>query len=146
MELYFAFGSNMSSQRMIDRNIKFTERKLSYLEGYQLVFNKQSYYENQGYANIIPKNNQIVYGILYYCEPGSLDTLDSFEGTPTHYQRHQIEITTGQSKVIATVYIACDNQCNNSLKPNKQYLNYLLGGEDLLPNSYFNMLKSIETV
>ena len=78
IKVYFGFGSNLSKRKMTERGTKFLSRERAVLRGYRLEF---SIWKDDGfgYANIIPDEDSIVYGALYYCENGSMAKLDEFE-------------------------------------------------------------------
>ncbi len=51
---YYAYGSNMFQQRMLDRKITFFSRKFGILKNYKLVFNKISKSNNNtSFPNIV---------------------------------------------------------------------------------------------
>ena len=72
--------------------------------------------------------------------------LDKFEGAPVHYQKEIITVNTEDGPVNAIVYIANPNMIRENLKPSQEYLNHLLGGKDLLTESYYSVLSKIETI
>jgi len=134
---YFAYGSNLHKQRMIDRCIIFTDMKPAKLYDYELKFNKVS--KQGAVANIVYKQGSVVEGILYDVQ--SLELLDKYEGVKSgHYSRIILKI----ENVDAYVYI-CENQqhIQEGLKPNKEYLNHLLEGKNYLSSEYFEKLKNI---
>jgi len=63
MMYYYAYGSNMNQQRMIERGVIFDEMKPAKLYDYELVFNKVS--KQGAVANVIYKKDSVVEGILY---------------------------------------------------------------------------------
>ena len=67
MEIYyFAYGSNMSEKRMINRGLTPLSKQLGTLENYKFIINKKSYKNpNLGFANVMPSENDYVEGILY---------------------------------------------------------------------------------
>jgi gamma-glutamylcyclotransferase len=145
---YFAFGSNMNKERMIEREAKFTDMQKGILKDWQLVFNKKSLKNNSvGFANIEPKIGSNVEGIIYKVTEKTLEKLDGFEGVPNHYQRNILSIENSENNLIDSVtYVANKIQIDNSLKPQKQYLEHLLAGKKFLSESYFSNLKNTETL
>ena len=145
---YFAYGSNMSVQRMNERGVVFTRRIPAVLYGYRLEFNKlASKNPKEGYANIIPDQSKKVEGALYEISDNSLERLDNYEGYPTHYERVKIRVQLNdRQEVEAVAYIAQSTYVQTGLKPSRKYLNYLLAGEDVLSDEYYNWLKETETL
>jgi gamma-glutamylcyclotransferase (GGCT)/AIG2-like uncharacterized protein YtfP len=141
---YFAYGSNMSKERMNDRDIEFSQRTLAKLTGYKLVFNKKS---RQGIAaNIEQSEPDFIEGILYEFADDQIKKLDIKEGYPSHYDRIQIAVTVkGGYQVEAVTYVAREDKIVMGLHPTKAYLGYLLAGEDILSKEYLYKLSQIET-
>ena len=145
---YFAYGSNMNPERMIERGVSFTSRERAVLEGWRLKFNKvSSINAREGYANIERDDNSVVEGILYTIEDKDIEKLDTFEGYPKHYNRVVLKVKKDNGEEVeALVYIANPDKVKDGLKPSKEYLNHLLRGCDLLSENYCNMLRNWETL
>jgi gamma-glutamylcyclotransferase (GGCT)/AIG2-like uncharacterized protein YtfP len=143
---YFAYGTNMSESRMRALT-PFTKREGARLEGYRLVFNKQSNADpRMGFANVVPDRDSSVEGVLYEVDEAGLGKLDISEGSPDHYSRRELEVVTSKGKkVIAEVYIASDPKVRPGLRPSKSYMANLLSGADVLPKGYVKSLQEIET-
>ena len=145
MVKYFAYGSNLNSNRMLERGVTFTSRTFGILRDYKLVFNKLSSKNiNEGYANIIECKGSVVEGAIYEIENESILLLDKYEGVPRHYYRKEILIQNNSGMVNCIVYIAVDTKIKEGLKPSKDYLDHILKGKDLLTENYFNNLSKIE--
>jgi gamma-glutamylcyclotransferase (GGCT)/AIG2-like uncharacterized protein YtfP len=132
---YFAYGSNMNPQRMIERNAFFTKRIKGWIADFRLVFNKTTGSPGFGYANIISEKNQMVEGILYEIDDRGLAELDIREGVETmHYKKVFMSVQhfgDGDS-IDAVVYIAHPEKIENGLKPTKKYASHLYQGLDVL--------------
>ncbi|MFH1514112.1 MAG: gamma-glutamylcyclotransferase family protein [bacterium] len=144
---YFAYGSNMDPDRMIERRAFFTDRVFARLENYKLVFNKISNKNpEEGFGNIIPDGNSVVEGVLYEVEWDAIECLDIKEGYPAAYSREEIEVELSDGgKVEALVYIAREDKTRDGLKPSREYLSHYLKGKDLLSEEYYSWLETIET-
>ena len=142
---YFAYGSNMDIEQMKKRRCTFTSRELGILEGYSLIFNKASKNIGEGYANIIPKNNSIVYGAIYEVSEDSLRNLDIFEGVNSgHYYRKTLPLKKRNGKIVNVItYIACPEKVKNGINPTRKYLEHFIVSKDLLPTEYY--AKFVET-
>ena len=156
---YFAFGSNMDKQQMEDRKKEFEEKhkgimKVEFTDGqkgimkdWKLIFNKiNSRKEGAGFANIEPKKDSVVEGIIYKVNDDTIKMLDWYEGVRFDSYRREtmlVESERNESKN-CIVYIANPTKTNNSLKPEKWYLNRLLKGKEYLSDEYFSDLKKIE--
>jgi gamma-glutamylcyclotransferase len=142
---YFAYGSNMNPKRMEERKILFSKRERAILKDYKLVFNKiASNNPQEGYANIIKDNENIVEGVLYKISEADIVKLDNYEGYPYHYYRDVLKIeTSNQETVNAVAYIANKEKIKHSLKPSKSYMYHIMKGCDLLSNEYCNMVNGV---
>lgn len=148
---YFAYGSNMNAKRMKERKITFSdsERRAAHLYGYHLEFNKVAKDNPQeGKANIVADDKNLVEGVLYDIDAASLSKLDHYEGYSEEYKKIKMKVllpSDGQ-EVCAIIYIANPDKISDSLKPTKEYLSHLLEGKDFLSKDYFKWLQSIETL
>lgn len=145
---YFSYGSNISSHRMInERKVNFISRKFAILENYKLVFNKVSKKNNLlGFANITESIDNCVEGALYELNASDINIIDRFEGAPIHYSRKVVEVICNNQKINAITYIANINMLRENIKPDKNYLNYILSGKDIFSVEYYNKLLLTETL
>ncbi len=145
---YFAFGSNMNPDRMRQRGVNYTSRVRAVLESYTLKFNKVSKNNPvKAFANIVPKEDGIVEGILYEMPAEDIKKIDRAEGAPKHYKRICVTVQLDDgSKVEADTYIAQPEWIREGIRPDREYLNHLLAGEDLLSKSYYRKLAETNTV
>ncbi|KAJ3383322.1 hypothetical protein HDU92_004257, partial [Lobulomyces angularis] len=173
ISFYFAYGSNMCKTRLLERKVEYVSRSLAYLQGHQLEFtlphkklrNMEFIKDDHliGYANVSKVSettsnvidqfckSSVVYGILIELKTKEeIYKLDFFEGIEFgHYTRERVQvqrIKEGREETVeALIYFAGRNLLKNGLKPSKKYMNYLLGGSDLLPTDYVENLKQLET-
>jgi cation transport regulator ChaC len=140
---YFAYGSNMSINRMLQRNIKINGKpERATLHDYEFVINKRSYKnQNIGFANIRKKENSTVEGVLY--DVNDLKLLDKHEGFPKHYDKIILPVETKNDTVDAIVYVANEKWITENLKTTEEYKNFILGGKKYLSEEYYNFLNEI---
>lgn len=146
---YFAYGSNMDSERMKKRGVNYSRRECAFLKGHKLVFNKLvSYNPQEGYANIVPDENDMVEGVLYEISDSDLSKLDKYEGYPNHYGRIRVTVQLDDDQEVeAVIYIAQPDKVREGLKPSREYLKHLIiGGEGILSESYRRKLKLWKTL
>lgn len=153
MELiwYFAYGSNMNPQRLIDdrlapEGVECRERILGRLDGWLLVFDKPSaYFTGAAAANIRPEPRAHVFGTLNRLSRTGLEVLDRYENVATRqYERAAVSVMrpdTGEL-VDAVTYVAYEN-LDPTLRPRSGYLAHLLAGRDILPGSYVDGLAAV---
>lgn len=132
---YFAYGSNMDSERMTRRGIEVKNSYHVILHGWRLVFNKASASKKQAFANIEPGSG-VVEGIVYEITEKDIELLDSFEGYLTHYIRITLEVPVDNELKRVVVYIAREEMITTNLLPSKKYLDFLLAARRRLSPEY----------
>lgn len=139
IEYYFAYGSNLLKEQMIERTGNALKKSNFTLKRYKIFFNKKSY-DGTGKANIVYTGNKEdeVEGVLYKVTQDEINKLDHTEGG---YERRIID--TGKDYTKAYAYMSI-NTCK-SLKPSDEYLKKILKGaaQNRLSNDYINKLKSL---
>lgn len=140
---YFAYGSNMSENRMEERvGGQYRILGKARLMRYKLVFNKQSSKNPlNGFANVMEAPESIVEGVLYEVSEAGMLKLDGNEGVPVHYRRALVQVETDEGVQEATTYIACQEEVREGLLPTEEYLDHLLKGRKYLSEAYYNTLK-----
>jgi gamma-glutamylcyclotransferase (GGCT)/AIG2-like uncharacterized protein YtfP len=89
MKLYFAYGSNMSKDQMVERcpNHKYFGHGI--LKGFRWIISER------GYANIIKSEADVVHGVVYRILEEDEESLDTAEGVHKGSYRketHRVEI------------------------------------------------------
>ncbi len=140
---YFSYGSNMFESKLLSRVGKFKDKKVLFLDGYELCFNKSNFDRTNSYANIREKNNSVVYGVGYLLSNAQIKKLDIYEGCDfSHYFRKSLCCRDSDNNTVdCQVYIACSLYINNNLRPTRKYIDLLLDAKDILPEEY---VKKIE--
>ena len=87
--LYFAYGSNLDREQMVQRCASATPRFLARLDHYRLDFTYPSRRWNGGAADVLPCPGSIVWGAVYELAAPELVTLDGFE---LGYERVALEV------------------------------------------------------
>jgi gamma-glutamylcyclotransferase len=150
---YFAYGSNMSAERLFEERLKpegvaMGERVAGRLDGWRLAFNKKARTPpGAGAGNIVMAPGAIVHGTLNLLPPKGFEILDKYEGVAGgHYGRQLVRIVRGDdgATVEAITYVAL--LVAEDLRPTRTYLGHLLAGRDLLPADYFQRLSETPTI
>jgi gamma-glutamylcyclotransferase (GGCT)/AIG2-like uncharacterized protein YtfP len=143
MAKYFAYGSNMSEHRMINRGLRPLGKQVAFLDNYKFIINKRSYKDPKiGYANVVKENDSVVEGILYDVGENEVKLLDRFEGAPKHYYRETLNLRLQDgSTTQGVVYIANFGWTSpNTLKTTSEYKNFILEGKEWISENYYNFL------
>ncbi|HEY0545339.1 MAG TPA: gamma-glutamylcyclotransferase family protein [Pyrinomonadaceae bacterium] len=130
---YFAYGSNMSEQKLLTRlgweveETQFpalTKPQKCVLENYRLAFNKPDREgpNAEGMPNIVETPGGKVEGILYQLPKDAMEIIDYSE---VGYKRKpDVEVKVGNKKMKAHVYVA--ESTSEGLKPNTESLSLVL--------------------
>lgn len=143
--LYFAYGSNMKTERLVSRvgEVKILGRAV--IEDYQLSFNKLGD-NGSGKANIYTKNDSSVEGALFDLTEEQIKKLDRHEGVNAHYIRCTRDIKLDGKILVAEVYFANQDKLQDNLRPTCEYLQHIIDGaeEHGLDSNYRKFLKSFQ--
>lgn len=150
MQYYFAYGSNLNPARKHERTGEADDARVVVLEDYRLVFDKVPYQRKQkgGYANVVPCEGEVVWGVVYRCSDAALQVLDKYEGV--HINQYERVATTvidrSGDAIEAHVYLALVR--DELLLPRVDYLHHLITGAQhhLLPEDYIQFLQAHPTV
>lgn len=116
--LNFAYGSNLSIDRLQSRVGNVTVVGTYHLQDYEL------YFTNSGFANIRPNKGSIVSGVLYELTPLQHKILNRYEA----FYIQEYFIVNGE---IVNVYVESEDLVFKVLRkmlPTPEYLNYIIEG------------------
>ena len=135
---YFAYGSNMDEQQMLDRCRSAQLRGNATLSGYRFIINCR------GVASVVPDSSSNVEGLLWIITPPDEAVLDRHEGVNKgHYTKNDVHVTdliSGQV-VNSLIYIASNNFIG---KPREGYLEKIVNAaqQHSFRQEYINFLRS----
>lgn len=139
---YFAYGSNMSTERLQKRVPSAKPIGRAKLPDKRLVCNKKSK-DGSGKANLTDKTGVIVWGVLYEIDEIELDKLDEVE---SGYARMLMKVMTDQGSLVeAHVYVS--SELTDDAQPYNWYKKAIIDGarQHHLPESYVEYLKQIKS-
>jgi len=140
---YFAYGSNMSAGRMMQRLGWSPRREGAVLQDYLLVFDQPGFNEfHWSPANIRSDEEGLVEGIVYHLEESDLGILDVYE---KYYRRKDVEVTVKKGGTLRAVTYLSEDVAPETF-PTREYLDFLLEGREFLSSNYCKMLQRIRTV
>jgi gamma-glutamylcyclotransferase len=147
---YFAYGSNMSSKRLIPRVRSAKQICVATLSGYSLRFHKRS---NDGSAKCDAFETgidaDVVIGVVFEIDECDSKSLDRCEGYPSHYGKKNVTVIDENGKSVkAVTYIAMKKYIHDGLKPYRWYLEHVVRGakEYDLPDWYLQKIEKVEFV
>ncbi len=144
--LYFAYGSNMLSQRLERRCASARIRTRATLFGYEIAFAKIGR-DGSGKATLRASADRTskVHGVVFELHANDILRLDAIEGRGQGYQRLEgiaVEQHPQRSRLHATTYIAEPHHIDAALHPFDWYRDLVLAGAVCasLPQSYCEWL------
>lgn len=137
---YFAYGSNMLTERLRVRVPSALAVKVATLDGYRLDFAKASI-DGSGKADVVHAQGSTVNGVLFAIDARELNALDRFEGHD--YQRKLVPVLSEGSVLEATIYLAKAEKRVLSSVPYSWYLALVLAGatQHGLPHEFLERLR-----
>ncbi len=145
---YFAYGSNMNANRMIERGLGFERALSGAIDHLALAFNKLAAdAPHRSYANVVYAPHQRVEGVLYQLtHSDEIFKMDPFEGAPRLYSREVYSVITEEGPISAWVYVANKAMLKEGLMPERWYLEHLLAGKSYLSDDYYHRLTQVACV
>lgn len=145
---YFAYGSNMSLARLIERVPSAERIGVFSLKKHDLAFHKSSK-DGSGKCDAYFTGNMEdnIFGSLFEIDENEKRSLDRAEGLGYGYDEKTVQVEDGQGNFLeAITYVATD--INESLVPYSWYLNHVVVGakETGVPVSYLEKIQAVTTI
>jgi hypothetical protein len=144
---YFAYGSNMLKERLVERVPSALVRATGYIEGYEIKYNKRSK-DGSGKCNLVKTEVEEarVYGVIYDFLDDEKSNLDKYEGLGKGYNAEGVQVITDSGEMRAYTYVADESAVDDSLKPYSWYKDLVVAGarRHSLPPEYISQLESFE--
>jgi gamma-glutamylcyclotransferase (GGCT)/AIG2-like uncharacterized protein YtfP len=146
--LYFSYGSNMSSRRLLSRVSSAEFVTTATLAGHALYFHKKG---RDGSAKCDAFETKFekdaVHGVIYEITESHKAVLDRIEGLGQGYWEKTVELVSpsGQMLVAYTYYAT---RIDRTFKPYHWYKHHVLAGalEYDLPAAYVDKLRKLESI
>ena len=143
--LYFAYGSNMLTERLQDQVPSAEPVATATLPGRTLRFHKRSK-DGSGKCNLAlaSEDSAVVHGVLFDFAPDDLSALDSAEHRGYGYERRRIHPHTPDGTVDAFAYVAQPAYVDDALRPYDWYRALVTAGthQHALPPAYRTRLEA----
>lgn len=146
---YFAYGSNMLTERLQARCKSATMQCTAVADGYTLAFSKKSIDES-GKATISCQSDKRhrVYGVVFDIDESDLRELDKIEGVGKGYDRidhFQVIIDETDAALEVVTYIASSGHTDADLVPYDWYLGLVVTGarQHSLPSTYIALIETV---
>ena len=127
-EFYFAYGCNMSVERMTSRCQSARVIGKGFLSGYKLTFPQPDEYWGGGVAGLFADDSRKIEGVVYEISPEDLAKLDEIEITEDEeYWRESVRVKTAQGLMEVWIYFAKE-MVGSPFTPSKRYLDTMVAG------------------
>jgi Gamma-glutamyl cyclotransferase, AIG2-like len=150
--LYFAYGSNMLSERLAARCPSARPLGHAVARGFVLSFSKRSV-DGSAKATLIASQDsaRTVHGVLFELARGDLPGLDAVEGLGIGYDRDDafpVMLATDGHEALASTYLAPVRARDDGLVPYDWYLALTVAGalQHGLPDSHIAGLRAMRIV
>lgn len=138
--LYFAYGSNMSTNRLRARAPSARALGVAHLDGWTPCFNKHGR-DDTAKANIVPRPGCRVWGVVFGLRAVDRPGLDAAEDLGRGYQARWLQVTDDCGRALRVlVYVGL--LVRAGLAPRRDYLRHIRAGaaEHGLPPAYLERL------
>ncbi|GAV20192.1 AIG2-like family protein [Mariprofundus micogutta] len=135
-EFYFAYGSNMSSKRLIERISSAKVLGTARLDDYIWCCNKLGR-DGTAKANIMRQDAAAVYGVLFSIKAKHCKPLDQIENG---YRRIEVELDFDGEKKSAFTY---QSELITNHPPTESYVSFIIDGliEHRFPEAYVREIR-----
>ena len=127
MTRYFAYGSNLVTERMRERGAAFTAAQPAVLRGHRLVFDKRGF-DGSGRASLARAAGGQVHGVLYDLPREGLEALKVFE---TGYDLVAVQVEVdgeGRPALVPALAFVARPDRRTTAPPARSYLSIILQG------------------
>lgn len=143
-QLYFAYGSNLSLNRVRRRSQTAEYVAIAELPQHELVFNMRGNAgegKGGGIANVVPNSQASVWGTIYFMEHQDLDSLKEIE-EDMGYETKSINVYTKEFGTLEVLFFICCSQAKFFIAPNSKYADFITTGleEHEFPDQYRNKI------
>jgi hypothetical protein len=139
---YFAYGSNMLAERLLDRCPGAKVIGFGSVSGYRSAFCLMSR-DGSAKAGLLKTKGGEAGGVLYSIPKSEGPALDAVEGHPHTYRRHEtLEVIAGGNMYEALTYIPHDDRMAEGVAPYDWYRALCLAGagENSVPDGLIQSL------
>jgi gamma-glutamylcyclotransferase len=145
---YFAYGSNLSTSRLLARIPTAIPKTVATVSGYTLRFHKIGH-DKSGKCDIVPTRdrNANVHGIIYDISRSDKAVLDEIEGVGNGYKIANLRVTARNGLHIE-VFTYLATSIASTMKPFDWYHHFVLAGaiEHSFPEQYLEAIRTTETI
>ncbi|MBA2661713.1 MAG: gamma-glutamylcyclotransferase [Bradymonadaceae bacterium] len=144
---YFAYGSNMLSNRLRGRVPSARPIGPAELHGWSLRFHKRGA-DGSAKCNVVLEPGGLVNGVLFEIAHAEKRRLDLAEGLGSGYEQATVSVTSLLGAVEGFLYVASASHIDEGLAPFDWYKDFVIYGalEHRLAIDYIGRLRAIEAL
>lgn len=146
--IYFSYGSNMSSRRLLARISTADRVGVAELFAHELRFHKVSDIDGSAKCDACYTGDplHVVHGVLFDISESARVLLDTFEGVGCGYMVKAVRVRLAGTTLDAFTYVA--TSIDAELRPFHWYKEHVLQGarEHCLPQAYIHKLERVVSV
>ncbi len=142
MELYAAYGSNMSPAQMAERCPHSPRQGTGWLEGWRLTFGGEDIGWEGALATVVEDSGERVFVVLYELSESDERVLDRWDGvTIGYYSKLRVRVSTLDGDVLAWLYVLNDYEGG---LPSARYLGIMADAAEIAgaPPDYVGWLRT----
>jgi gamma-glutamylcyclotransferase (GGCT)/AIG2-like uncharacterized protein YtfP len=142
VELYAAYGSNMSPAQMAERCPHSPQQGTGWLEGWRLTFGGADIGWEGALATVVEDADERVFVVLYELSEGDERALDRWDGaTIGYYRKFRVRVATLEGDILAWLYVLNDYEGG---LPSARYLGIVADAAELAgaPADYVRWLRT----
>ena len=142
MELYAAYGSNMTPAQMAERCPHSPLEGTGWLEGWRLTFGGEDIGWEGALATVVEDAAERVFVALYELSESDERALDQWDGaTIGYYRKLRVRVATADGEVLAWLYVLNDYEGG---LPSARYLGIMADAAEIAgaPDSYVAWLRT----
>lgn len=143
---YFAYGSNLLTERLQRRVPTARPAGIGRVRGHRLCFHMTGT-DGSGKCNALPvaAGDHGVWGAVYEIDPAEKPCLDAAESLGIGYDIVDVTVETGDGPWQAYLYRAREECIDDTLAPFVWYRNFVLAGarQKALPNAYVHAIAAV---
>ena len=147
---YFAYGSNLCSQRLRRRTPSASVKAVGVLRAHVLRFHKVGFRDGSGKCDAFETGyaTDVIWGAVFELDAAEKAWLDDVEGLGRGYVAKRVKVETTLGLMAATTYVASPDAIMPDLKPYSWYKNFVLAGatEHGFSGEYIDAIRAVAAV
>lgn len=145
--LYFAYGSNMLTERLQNRVPSASPLSTAIVSGFTLRYHKKGR-DGSAKCTLRRRDDSSVYGVIFEMDRREKNQLDKAEGLGNGYGGITISVEKSLKQFTAYTYIASESFIDKRLRPYSWYKQLVIAGarQHRLPGGYIGKMLDVQAL